>query len=77
MSVHVTDDALVRSNAQRAYLVGYLIGIVHSVQALLEADHPEVASAIQERLSDIYPLIQAEFYPPRSPEPKEPDASKE
>jgi hypothetical protein len=75
MSVHVTDDALVRSNARRAYLVGYLMGIVHTAQNLLEPDHPEVAAAIQSRLAEIYPMIQAEFYP--TPTTKEPDASKE
>jgi hypothetical protein len=75
MSVHVTDDELVRSNAQRAYLVGYLMGIVHTAQNLLEPEHPEVAEAMKSRLTEIYPLIQAEFYP--TTQTKEPDASKE
>ncbi|HET9376394.1 MAG TPA: hypothetical protein VFO40_15580 [Chthoniobacterales bacterium] len=52
MSAHVYEESVIQSNATRAFLIGYLLGIIH------EINDP----AANKRLEEIYPLIDKEFY---------------
>lgn len=60
MTAHVYESDLVASNAQRAYLIGYLLGIT---ETLIACQPDTVAPSLRVRLQEIYPLIQKEFYP--------------
>jgi hypothetical protein len=60
--VHVVEEELVRSNALRAYLVGYLMGLSWEAINCLKEDRPEAAAHLQGRLDELYPLIEKEFY---------------
>jgi hypothetical protein len=55
--------AQARSSAIRAYLVGYLLGMLKNTQAALASSStPWLADAIEGGLKEIYPLIEEEFY---------------
>ncbi len=76
--VHVVEDELIRSNALRAYLVGYLLGISHEAIGRLKDER--AALDLGERLKELYPLIEKEFYsgvlnfkPPAQPSSHTPD----
>jgi len=60
--VHVVEDELIRSNALRAYLVGYLLGLTHEAIGRLRREDEEGAADLAARLAEISPLIEKEFY---------------
>ena len=60
--VHVVEDELIRSNALRAYLVGYLIGLTNGAIERLKQIDEAAAIDLTQRLAEIHPLIEKEFY---------------
>ena len=60
--VHVVEEELIRSNALRAYLVGYLLGVTNEAIGRLRDENEEGAAVLAARLKEIYPLIEQEFY---------------
>lgn len=62
MTVHVVEEELIRSNATRAFLVGYLLGISCDAIARLRAHNEPSTQELQARLEELYPLIEKEFY---------------
>lgn len=60
--VHVVEDELIRSNALRAYLVGYLLGVTNEAIGRLRDLDEAGAAGLAARLKEIYPLIEKEFY---------------
>jgi hypothetical protein len=60
--VYAVEEELVRSNALRAYLIGYLLGLSYeAIHELGRVDSGE-AERLRERLQELYPLIEKEFY---------------
>lgn len=67
MSIHAIEEEMVASLSQRAFLVGYLFGILGGLRDALEEDRPALSADIDWRLEAIYPLIEKEFYLKKQP----------
>jgi hypothetical protein len=74
--VHVVEDELIRSNAKRAFVCGYLLGLTWDAVNQLRAHDSDSAALLQDRLDELYPLVEEEFYgrirPPEQSKPTEP-----
>jgi hypothetical protein len=60
--MQVLEVDLVVSNAKRSFIVGYLLGIITAFKHSAATSDKALADGIDERLQEIYPLIEKEFY---------------
>jgi hypothetical protein len=60
MTAQVLELDLVKSNAQRAFIIGYLQGLVHRSIAHIESS--EERQQIQHDLEWLMPMIEEEFF---------------
>jgi hypothetical protein len=57
------EEELIRSNALRAFIVGYLLGLTwDAISTVADVADNENAARLTERLKELYPLIEKEFY---------------
>jgi hypothetical protein len=60
MTAQVLEIDLVKSNARRAFMIGYLLGLVHRSQA--GNSDEALRREVQADLEWLLPMIEEEFY---------------